>query len=315
MLTRKETTPIMKRFYTILAFVIPVAGFASINDGVMPLYPIDLDIEQEGVDPEGYPNETDENGLKQGMWTIWGRMNPEKNYPEDGKIEEGPYKDDRKNGEWIKYHQDGKTPRLVGFYVNNRPNGAYKKYYETGGVMEEGTFSGGKQQEVFKRYHENGNVSQEKTFNDNGKEDGKVAYYYEDGTPEFVFNKKDGVTVGTGTRYYPNGDVKEVITYNSDGSVAKTESKEMVNPPKGESGNNSTGGGGPSGTDGKTKDGKKFNRDGYNKLYNKNDELWMDGDFKSGKLWEGKLYKYDSDGILLKIEMWKNGKYHSDGQL
>jgi hypothetical protein len=41
----------------------------------------------------------------------------------------------------------------------------------------------------------------------------------------------------------------------------------------------------------------------------------MDGQFKTGKLWDGKLYKYDSDGILLKIEIWKSGAYHSDGQL
>ena len=53
----------------------------------------------------------------------------------------------------------------------------------------------------------------------------------------------------------------------------------------------------------------------YNKVYNDDDELWLDGKFKSGKLWDGKLYKYDSDGILLKIEIWKEGKYHSDGQL
>lgn len=305
----------MKRIYTILAITLPLVGFAYSPNGEEPAKVADADIEQEGVDPEGYPNETDENGLKQGMWTIWGHMKPEKGYPENGKIEEGPYKDDRKNGEWIKYHKDGKTPRLVGMYVNNRPNGAYKKYYENGGIMEEGTFSGGKQKEVFKRYHENGNIAQEKTFNENGKEDGKVAYYFEDGTPEFVFEKKDGVTVGTGIRYYPNGDVKEIINYNDDGSVSSKEQKERVNPPKGETSNEPAGGGGPSGSAGKTKNGEKFNRDGYNKLYNNDDELWMDGQFKSGKLWDGKLYKYDSDGILLKIEIWKNGKYHSDGQL
>ena len=306
----------MKRLYTILAVLaLPLAGFSYTPYKVLPYNLIENEIEQDGVDPEGYPNETDENGMKQGMWTIWGHMRPEKGYPENGKIEEGPYKNDRKNGEWVKYHKDGKTPRLIGVYVNNRPNGAYKKFYENGGVMEEGTFSGGKQKEVFRRYHENGNIAQEKTFNENGKEDGKVAYYFEDGTPEFVFYKKDGVTVGEGIRYYPNGDVKEVITYSEDGTVTSKEHKERVNPPKGEETNKESGSGGPDGSVGKTKDGKKFNRDGYNKLYNEDDELWMDGEFKDGKLWDGKLYKYDSDGILLKIEIWKNGKYHSDGQL
>ena len=114
----------MNKFYTILAFMIPFAGISFAGDN-LPVKTINIDnaIEQDGVDPEGYPNETDENGLKQGMWTIWGHMKPEKGYPEDGKIEEGPYKDDRKNGEWVKYHKDGKTPRLIGVYVNNRPNG------------------------------------------------------------------------------------------------------------------------------------------------------------------------------------------------
>jgi hypothetical protein len=41
----------------------------------------------------------------------------------------------------------------------------------------------------------------------------------------------------------------------------------------------------------------------------------MDGQFKNSRLWDGKLYVYDSEGILLKIEIWKEGKYHSDGQL
>jgi len=307
-----QTTPIMTKLLTILTFTIPLVGFSISNDETQPY--LNVEIEQEGVDPEGYPNETDENGMKQGMWTIWGHMKPEKGYPENGKIEEGPYKDSRKNGEWIKFHKDGKTPRLVGVYVNNRPNGKYKKFYETGGVMEEGTFSAGKQKEVYKRYHENGNVAQEKEFNDSGKEDGTVKFFYEDGTPEFVFEKKDGVTVGTATRYYPNGDVKETITYGADGTVGTKTQKERINPPKGET-VATTGGGGPSGAGLNTKNGKKFNRDGYNKLYNKDDELEMDGDFKSGKLWDGKLYKYDSDGILLKIEIWKKGKYHSDGQL
>jgi predicted sulfurtransferase len=54
---------------------------------------------------------------------------------------------------------------------------------------------------------------------------------------------------------------------------------------------------------------------GYNKVYNLNDEIWQDGDFRSGALWNGKLYVYDEDGILLKVRVFKNGYYNSDGQL
>ena len=64
----------------------------------------------------------------------------------------------------------------------------------------------------------------------------------------------------------------------------------------------------------KTK-GLRFVPNGYNKVYNDNDEIWMDGEFKSGQLYDGKVYDYDKDGILQKVRIYKLGKYHSDGQL
>ena len=61
--------------------------------------------------------------------------------------------------------------------------------------------------------------------------------------------------------------------------------------------------------------GVLFQPNGYNKVYNSTDEIWQDGTFKNGQLWEGKVYEYDKDGILLKVKIFKNGVYHSDGQL
>ncbi len=301
----------MKKLIIALTLALPAVTFAS--DNMAKTLP--FDISQEGVDPEGYPNVSDDKG-RQGMWTIWGRMNPAKGYPDDGRIEEGGYTDNRKEGEWVKYHKDGKTPRLKGNYINNRPNGPYTKFWENGVMMEEGKFTSGKQVEVFRRYYDTGVVSQEKFFNNDGKEDGKIRYFHPNGKLEFEYTKKDGVTIGAATRYYPNGDVKEELMYNSDGTIGSRIEKERVNaqfdsapevvtPPKTA----------PSpGSEGST-NGKRFKKNGYNKIYNKDQELWMDGEFKDGRLWDGKLYKYDNDGILLKIEIWKKGSYHSDGQL
>ena len=294
----------MKRFFTILIFVIPVLGYSSSDDRQRN----SSNIELEGIDPQA-TNQKDANGWKQGYWIFYGKDMPEKGYPAEGKIEEGNFKDDKKTGEWIMYHKDGATPRTKGVFENGRPKGPYTKFYDNGVVMEEGTFSNGKQSGSFVRYYENGVKAQEKTFNAEGKEEGTVTLYHENGQPEFVFNKSNGVTVGDATRFNPDGSVKEEIVYGADGKVVSSVQKEpTVEVVK-------TGTGGPSGSSGVTKDGKKFQSDGYNKLYNKADELWMDGQFKGGKLWDGKLYKYDSDGILLKIEIWKNGAYHSDGQL
>ena len=61
--------------------------------------------------------------------------------------------------------------------------------------------------------------------------------------------------------------------------------------------------------------GEAFKANGYNKVYNENDEIWQDGEFRNRSLWNGKVYDYDSDGILLKVRVFKNGYYHSDGQL
>lgn len=61
--------------------------------------------------------------------------------------------------------------------------------------------------------------------------------------------------------------------------------------------------------------GVKWQPEGYNKVFNEDNEIWQDGQFKNGLLWDGKLYVYDIDGILLRVKIYKTGIYHSDGQL
>ncbi|HYG53261.1 MAG TPA: hypothetical protein VD905_20315, partial [Flavobacteriales bacterium] len=55
--------------------------------------------------------------------------------------------------------------------------------------------------------------------------------------------------------------------------------------------------------------------DGYQKIYNTRKKILMDGEFKNKKLYNGKLYKYDKNGLILKVEIYKNGKYFADEQL
>lgn len=267
-----------------------------------------------GDDQGGDINKTDESGRKQGKWVYLGKDRPTAGYPSEGKIEEGPYIDDRKEGTWIKYHNDGVTPKLKGEYTNNRPSGAYTKFYADGTTRETGTFERNKYSGTLKRYHENGQLEYESSYDESGKEQGKVKYYYPNGQVEFEYNAQAGVPTGTATRYYENGDIKEKITYNSDGSVGKSETVEMVNPSvqvvdPGQSKEQAPKIGTP-----RTK-GTTFKPNAYNKVYNDNDEIWQDGDFRNGRLWNGKVYEYDSDGILLKVKIFKNGVYHSDGQL
>lgn len=259
-------------------------------------------------------NQKDAAGKKQGKWIYYGKDRPQEGYPLEGKIEEGPYKDDRKEGIWIKYHNDGVTPKLKGMYSNNRPKGGYVKYHQNGKIKEIGSFEKNQYQDSLKRFHENGQLEYEAKYNENGKEQGKVKFYYPNGQVEFEYTSQNGVASGKAFRYYENGDVKEVIEFNADGSVAKSEPREMVNPAIKVKDPGASNESAPKINNPIVKNGK-FLPNGYNKVYNSEDEIWQDGDFKNGLLYNGKVYVYDRDGILLKVKVYKNGVYHSDGQL
>lgn len=259
-------------------------------------------------------NKKDSNGKKQGKWVCLGKDRPKEGFPANGKIEEGVYKNNRKEGVWIKYYQDGVTPKLKGEYSDNRPQGEYFKYFPNGRVMEQGNFTGNMYRDSLKRFHENGKLEYEANLNDQGKEQGSVKYFYSNGQLEFEYSAKAGIPKGKAVRYLENGAIKEILFYGENGEVTKFEEKvaeiqieQVVNAEiKGEKA--------PKINTPRT-NGIKFQPNGYNKVYSLNNEIWQDGNFKNGILWEGKVYEYDKDGILLKVKVYKNGIYHSDGQL
>ena len=66
-------------------------------------------------------------------------------------------------------------------------------------------------------------------------------------------------------------------------------------------------------TSDKTNDAHKFNSNGYNVLYNNQKQVTQVGEFKNGRLWNGKWNRYNNDGILIRIEMYTNCRYVGDG--
>lgn len=258
-------------------------------------------------------NKIDGNGLRQGKWVFFGHDQPQRGYPMDGKISEGPFVDSRKQGIWTMYYKDGRTPRTVGKFVNNRPSGAFVKYFKNGTVKEKGTFTRLHYIDTLRRYNEDGTLIYKSVYNNKGQEDGKVVYYYDNGKVQFEYNSKDGKPSGEAVRYWPNGDVKEKLNYGDDGKVSSTSGEiarvsPVVNAPK------TTQSSAKKAPLPKHVD-KDFKYNGYNKVYDNNKELWMEGNFKDGHLDDGKVYIYDEDGLLLKVEVYKKGRYYADGQL
>lgn len=259
-------------------------------------------------------NNVDDKGLRQGKWIFFGEDQPSRGFPLDGKISEGPFVDSRKQGLWTMYFKDGKTPRTVGNFANNRPNGNFIKYYKNGKIKEEGVFTNMHYVDSLKRYNENGVLIYASQYNESGQEQGDVIYYYDNGQVQFEYIAVNGKPKGEAIRYWPNGDIKEKINYDANGKVISTSGEiERVSPkittPK-------------TNQEQQAKKAplvqnkpRRFKKNGYNKIFNENKALWMEGAFKEGSLFDGRVYIYDKDGLLLKVEVYKEGRYFSDGQL
>ncbi len=262
-------------------------------------------------------NYIDENNLKQGFWKIFGRMKKLPGYDPDQVIEQGNYKNSRKNGLWTKFFASGKTKSEIE-YLNSRPNGAYKTYFPNGQVEEEGTWKNNRNTQTFKRYYENGQVSQDFAFNNSGKRDGKQTYFYENGQvmieADIAAGKEKFVK-----EYYEDGSVKaekvfidgkldasKTKVYEPKTPVKNRDEAELAKAPekvvkveKGESSNGKV----------------KFSGTGKHKLYNMNKQISKDGVFKNYRLMEGLWYKYDENGILISIEKYKKGRYIGEAPL
>lgn len=260
-------------------------------------------------------NKTTPEGKKTGYWVILGKTNKSLGFADEAVMEEGEYDNNKKTGIWKTYYPNGKVKSEIE-YKNNRPNGVFKTYYDNGQVEEEGNWKGTYYTGNFKRFYANGQLAQEKNFNTAGKTEGPQKYVYENGVVELEYNTKNGVEEGKMVRRYPNGDIKEEKDFAGGAVKPGTDKQyEMVNPEKkvdltpGLKDKNATA------TTDKPNEATKLVKDGYNKLYNSNKQISEDGEFKGGKLLNGKKYIYDKNGLLDKIEIYKNGKYAGDAQV
>jgi len=133
---------------------------------------------------------------------------------------------------------------------------------------------------------------------------------------ELLVNVKEGKEEGKMTRYYANGDVKEELKFeggsaneNSRKSYKQIQPEEKVKETQVVPVKVSV----PVVEAEEKPNLSVFNSTGKNTLYNKNKLMSQKGYFKNGRLWNGKKYKYDSNGILKAIEVYKKGKFIGNG--
>jgi len=266
-------------------------------------------------------NATNPDGRKTGPWVIKGADSPKPGYAPSAKVEEGSYENGRKVGIWKTYYPSGQIKSEI-THVSGRPKGPYKTYYENGQIEEQGNWALNKQTGNFKRYYENGQVSQNFTFNESGKRDGKQVYYHENGQVMIEGSWAGGKEDGEIKEYFADGSVKSIRVFNGGQmDASKSTFKEPATPqaavksepePVKDASN-------------KVKTTVKvtssvakpntelFDGNGEHTLYNKDRQIFQKGLFKDGRLYNGKVYRYDDNGILTNIEMYQKGKYIGDG--
>ncbi|MCA1762697.1 MAG: hypothetical protein LC664_06870, partial [Flavobacteriales bacterium] len=194
-------------------------------------------------------------------------------------------------------------------YESNRPFGDYTIYHPNGKVEEKGFWKGNKNTGEFKRYHENGKIARDFNFNSSGKRNGAQKYYYPNGRLQMQVEIENGVAHGMMKSYYPDGS-KKLEQRLTNGEI-EAESVKSFEPRSKEFAEIEV----PVIPQKETipvKDKPNydvFRESGHNTLYNKNKQLSQVGEFKDGRLWEGKWYRYDQDGLLRKVEVYKEGRF------
>jgi len=265
-------------------------------------------------------NHIDETGMRQGLWIITGAMVNDSDYKPENKVEEGNFKDDNKTGTWKKYYPSGKLRSQI-TYENNKPIGSYILFYENGVIEETGNWQRNKNIGEFKRNYSNGNPHQRFSFSDSGKRNGKQTYYHKNGQVAMIVELVNGKEIGVMKRYDSHGELSEEKSFNNGQHITgsteshKEKSKEFI-PPPAEINEKSDVVITPEVTEeDETNAAHHFKDNGHNILYDKNNNISQSGYFKAGRLWNGKWFKYNVNGIALRVDIYRNGKFIGHGVL
>lgn len=274
-------------------------------------------------------NRIDANGERIGWWIFDLDNNPVEN-PKALKTREGRFVKGRKYGAWISYHEDGKTPRLIGEYADNRPSGSFIRFDKSGKITQAGAVPRKIPVSQF-LMSRNSVFSCKLLFADREPIAGQVFF------TNNVFMK------GYATRFWMEKMIQTETVQASEVSydwlnenythlmtnylalrspvkeqLKRLEEKQLVDltPASRENSDRKLPYYYPPAVnDPIMAPGTSFRSNGINKLFTKHSEIWIDGYFRNGKLESGKVFVYDRDGILLKVRVYKEGVYYADGVL
>lgn len=256
-------------------------------------------------------NRVDDMGRKHGYWRFVAPSTEKAGYPDGALVEEGRYSGGKRVGLWRRYWPNGKVMSEI-TYQMGRPKGAYTTYYPNGRVEEQGTWDLDRNTGKFQRWHPNGQLAQDFVFNAYGVRDGEQKYYHENGKLAVQVKIEEGKEDGTLKRYTADGQLQQVAEFN-DGVVNPANSRYIRSVPKADDVKaDPKAAPAPAVTPAETTNAVAFRENGFNTLYDRQLRISQQGEFVNGRLYDGKRYTYDANGILTRIQVYKGGRYAGD---
>ena len=173
-------------------------------------------------------NQTDTNGLRQGLW--------KKQQPNGKPLYEGQFKNDKPIGTWKRYHEGGQVKAVInydantdsafaqlfdelgkkvaeGVYINEKKAGAWKYFSEDRLIADE-QFKLGLKDGVSHTYYDSGEVLEEIDWK-NGKQDGNHGVFFKDGKPFMEYKMQYDLRNGLCLTYFKNGKLELEAYYKN----------------------------------------------------------------------------------------------------
>ena len=226
-------------------------------------------------------NQLDDKGKKTGYWI---------NYSKDGKskLEEGNYKDDKKDGIWKGFFPNGKIKHEI-TYTNGLAKGYAKMFYEDGKPREEGTWNETCWIGDYRYYFPNGQVAYVWNYNNQGKREGEQKYFYENGNLKYKGGWENG-KVKTNVEVYDESGkfVQNRIYENGKFAESVTTPQNIDNQ--------------------SNKSYSTFTGTGYHTVYRLDMQVAEKGYFENGKLIKGEKFEYDENGALIVTKVYEKGQ-------
>jgi antitoxin component YwqK of YwqJK toxin-antitoxin module len=207
-------------------------------------------------------NKTDENGLKQGYWLV--------KYDNGNTKYEGYFVNDKPSGMLKRYFEDGELKAEMNFISSDS---AYSTiYYPNGNKASEGSYVNSKKCGEWKYYSfYNTQLTSIETYNSNAK-DGRSLTYYESGSIAEEKNFTNDVQNGIWKQFYESGNLKLSASYDNG----------ILN--------------------------------GQYTVYYDNRLKYVDGRYKQGKM-NGDWYYFDENGQIKFKAKYKNGTLLNEDEL